>query len=252
MKYPFVYIASLMRTGSTVIQEALTELPHSFIFHEPHLGRNRFDIKERFLKDLKVDVRKLMRPPTLDNFAKQVMPRLKEHTKQIGVKEIENSGWRNYLKYFPDTKFILTGRNPKDIFISIHYWFVRKKSNKWKDGRLLTPEVLFQGLNKDFQMQKVMRYECKAKKIRYEDFCNHPDEVMEIMKNHINSPIPSVGEVGGFLSNNPKRIGEYELHGNEITSSRVCRWKREPDKQLVKRANRFYDLMGEYCDFWGY
>ena len=241
-----------MRTGSTVVQEALTKLPYSFIFHEPQLCRNKFDIKDRFLNELKVDVKKLMRPPTIEVFATKVMPKLEKHIKQIGVKEIENAGWRNYVKYFPDIKIILMGRNPRDVYISIHYWFARKKTNKWKDGRVLTPEVLFQGLKKDFEMQKIMRMEYGAVKVRYEDLCLRPDITIARIKEYVVSPIPDVGEVGGFLSNNPKRVGEYDLHGNEITDSRVYRWKREPDKKLVKKAHGFRELMVDYCKFWGY
>lgn len=242
-----------MRTGSTVVQEVLTELPYSYIFHEPQLCRNRFAIKDKFLKDVKhFEIKKMLRPPTMKNFAGKVVPKMKGKIKQIGVKEIENAGWRNYIKHFPDTKIILTGRNPRDIYISIHYWFARKKSNKWKNGRVLTPKVLFEGLNKDFQMQKIMRLEYKAAKVRYEDLCLYPDITLEGIKKYVNSPIPNLGKVGHFLSNNPKRIGEHQLHKGVITKSRVCRWKRETDKQLVKKANKFYELMGEYCEFWGY
>lgn len=252
MKYPFIFISSLMRTGSTVVQEALTQLPYSFIFHEPQLCRNRFNIKDRFLSDINFDIKKVMRRPNIKVFADKITPKLQNDIQQIGVKEIENAGWRNYIKYFPNTKIILTGRNPKDIYISIHYWFARKKTNRWKDGRILSPEVLYAALMKDFMMQKQMKLEYKAIKIRYEDFCLHTNDVMDIIKKHVNSPIPDVGKVGGFLSNNPKRFGEYEIHGDDITNNRVCRWKREENQKLVVQANKFYDLMKDYRNFWGY
>lgn len=41
-KRPFIYIAALPRTGSTLLSELFTDLPYSFIFHEPHLGKNYF------------------------------------------------------------------------------------------------------------------------------------------------------------------------------------------------------------------
>ena len=253
INYPFIYIASLMRTGSTVVQEALTERPYSYIFHEPQLCRNQFAIKDKYLKEVKdFNIRKLLRPPTTENFAKNVVPKMKRKIKQIGVKEIENRGWKNYVKYFPDLKIILTGRDPRDIYISVHYWFAKKKTNKWKNGRVLTPKVLFEGLNKDFQMQKEMHKEYGAIKIKYEDLCLHPEETLKIMKEFVNSPIPNVGKIGSFLSNNPKRLWEYELHKEEITNSRVNRWRRETDKQLVKRANKFFGLMNEYREFWNY
>lgn len=252
INYPFVYIASLMRTGSTVVQESLTELPYSFIFHEPQLCRNKFNIKDRYLTDLKFDIKKIMPQPNIKIFTKQIIPKLKKDIQQIGVKEIEHTGWDKYIKYIPNTKIILTGRHPKDIYISIYYWFARKKTNKWKDGRILTPTVLCESLMKDFRIQQQMRVEHKAIKIRYEDFCLHTEDMIQIMKKHIDSPIPNIGMAGGFLSNNPKRIGEYKIHGEDVTSNRVCRWKKEQNDQLVKQANEFYELMKEYRDFWGY
>jgi hypothetical protein len=56
---PFVFIASLRRTGSTVLSEALTELPYSFIFREPRLDMNWFNLKPSDaaqLKELGIDL----------------------------------------------------------------------------------------------------------------------------------------------------------------------------------------------------
>ncbi len=75
---------------------------------------------------------------------------------------------------------------------------------------------------------------------------------MQLIRNHINSPIDDVGTVGGFLSSNPKRIGEYNLHGDNVTKNRVCRWKREKNEKVLAKANKFYQLMKEYRNFWGY
>lgn len=44
--HPFIYIASLMRTGSNVLIEALTQIPYAFVFREPHLGKNYFRLKQ--------------------------------------------------------------------------------------------------------------------------------------------------------------------------------------------------------------
>jgi hypothetical protein len=37
-----IYIAGIMRTGTTLLQELLTLLPYSFIFHEPWWGIGKF------------------------------------------------------------------------------------------------------------------------------------------------------------------------------------------------------------------
>jgi len=51
-EYPFIYIASLPRTGSTLLSETLTQLPDSFIFHEPHIGKNYFALQANDVKRL--------------------------------------------------------------------------------------------------------------------------------------------------------------------------------------------------------
>lgn len=254
MDYPFVYVASLMRTGSTLIQELLTEVPYSFIFHEPQLCRNKFNIKEIFLTDIKkygIDISSMMKARGLSFFAEYVVPLLEKHILQIGVKEIENGSWERYLEYFPNTKIILVGRDPRDIYISIYYWFKRKRTNLWKDGRKLSPQVLLEGLAKDFNRQKEMFKTGKAFKLKYEDLCENPNTISEVKK-FIKSPLPGIGNIGGFLSNNPKRMNEYDVHGNKMTLKRIERWKEESDKELLEDVFRFFNLMSEYCNFWRY
>ena len=46
MSLPLIYIAALLRTGSTLLSELLSQIPHSFIIHEPHLGKNYFALQE--------------------------------------------------------------------------------------------------------------------------------------------------------------------------------------------------------------
>jgi len=58
--------------------------------------------------------------------------------------------------------------------------------------------------------------------------------------------------VGGFLSNNPKRINEFYEHGFEITIKKIESWKDIDDKLLLKNINTFNNLMDEYREFWGY
>ncbi len=44
-RYPFIYIAGMRRTGTTLLSELLTSSPYSFIFREPHIGKNTFRVK---------------------------------------------------------------------------------------------------------------------------------------------------------------------------------------------------------------
>lgn len=65
-EHPFIYVSSLMRTGSTVLSEALTRFPYSFIFREPHLGKNYFALKDldtELFAERDVDLRRFVRSP---------------------------------------------------------------------------------------------------------------------------------------------------------------------------------------------
>ena len=55
------------------------------------------------------------------------MPHLASYVSQVGVKEIHHDGWRKYIQYFPEMKILLTGRDPRDIYISLFY-----RVKKWQ------------------------------------------------------------------------------------------------------------------------
>lgn len=157
-RYPFIYIASLMRTGSTLISEALTELPHAFIFREPHIGKNTFRYKpddvERFRQygfDLEAFLKYRLvfaffqrrlrflgyrQDYMVRVFKYRLIPQMAGTAKQFGVKEIDNRGWQNYHRHFPDMKVILTARDPRDIYLSL------RRVGRWR--REQNPDLVAQ------------------------------------------------------------------------------------------------------------
>jgi len=255
---PFVYIASLRRTGSTALSEALTLLPYCFIFREPNLGRDRFSMKagdaEIFMKygiDLlgfKEKWSGRQRKFLLDAFKKELIPQIGSHIAQIGVKEIRHEGWRKYLKQFPEMKVLLTARDPRDIYISLHY---RVKSGKGKWTGEYSAERVVEDLKREFGYQKEMFGKADCLKVRYEDLCKNPS-VIDNVRRFICSKAPSIGMIGAFNAKNPNRIEEFEVHGNSITQKRINRWRWEMDKALVAEAQKVFSLMCEYNEFWGY
>ena len=51
---PFLYVAGLFRSGTTLVQELLTQKGKSFIFHEPRFGDGWWQFEEhdrRFLRE---------------------------------------------------------------------------------------------------------------------------------------------------------------------------------------------------------
>ena len=157
---PFIYIASLRRTGSTVLSEALTLFPYCFILREPRFGENRFAIKpgdlERFA-NYGIDIIG-MKKRWLDNkrgsfieaFKYELVPQLSSCLIQIGVKEIRHEGWREWFHHFPEMRILLTGRDPRDIYISLYY---RVKSGKGNWSGEYSPESVAEDLKKEFKRQ---------------------------------------------------------------------------------------------------
>ncbi|MFH0945929.1 MAG: sulfotransferase [Planctomycetota bacterium] len=261
MRLPFVYIASLRRTGSTVLSEALTRLPHGFIFREPLLGEGKFQVKtadrERWKEhgiDLDLFARDLAADSSLEAnaaiaFRDRLLPRLLEVVSQVGVKEIFHDGWRRYARAFPGMKVLLTGRDPRDLYLSLHARIHESGGKRWP-GRF-HPESAAADLNRQFRFQFEMFEDCDCMKVRYEDLCTDPG-LFDQVKRFCESPIPGIGDIGSFNASNPKRIAEYELHRDQITDQRIGRWKREPDEALRSQAGEIPALMPEYCRFWGY
>jgi hypothetical protein len=248
MKYPFIFISSLMRSGSTLVQEIFTEIPYSFIFHEPKLHSNLFNVNNKHLSEilkLGINIKSILKPPSLRKFKDEVIPMLEKYIMQIGIKEIINTNWENYIEIFPNTKVILLGRDPRDLYISIYEW----KSRARRISQL-QPKTMNM-LKDQMKNQPLIFKNASTLKVKYEDLCLNKEETILKMKEFVKSPIPKSGKVGGFLSSFSKRKNEYIKHGDEITTNSIGRWRNE-EKRLVKQANRFFNDVSDYCDFWGY
>jgi len=260
MNSPFIYIASLRRTGSTVLSEALSRLPHAFIFREPGLAQGSFAVKaadrglfQRHGVDLKQFADSLKSGSgasgAIRAFCDRLLPELYGVVRQVGVKEIFHEGWQAYRETFPNMKVLLTGRDPRDIFLSLADRVQQSGTKRWEGD--FTPESVAADLNREFAQQQEIRSSCDCLEVRYETFCTDP-ALFERIKSFCESPIPSIGDVGAFNRSNPKRGGEYELHRDEITGQRIERWRAEPDPALNAAARRMVELMPEYCAHWGY
>ena len=270
LKKPFVYIASLRRTGSTVLAEALTSFPTSFIFREPELCHGRFNLGQgdaSLFDGYGVDLNAFRRrfagrtisrairsrlmgrlPSLVGTFKSEVIEKLSDVVSQFGVKEIRHKGWESYLQYFPCTRIILTGRDPRDIYISMHRR--AQKGIPWGGGTF-TPELVAEELLADFRYQREMADNYPCLKIKYEALCRDPG-LFDKIREFAESPLEGIGEVGFFTGMHPLRRDEYDLHTNRVTDQAVNRWERESDSRLLGEAQETFDRMGEYSEFWGY
>lgn len=255
---PFIYIAAVRRTGSTLLCEALSEPPYSFVFNEPNLARRRCRFRahevgvwrERGidLQAFEESCRGWRRYRGLRRFSRELVPQLRKHVHQIGVKEIFHSHWRRYLRLFPDMRVVVTARDPRDIYVSLH--------ERWKRGSAIwsgpfTPERVARAIEEEFHHQQEMMREVPTFKVRYEDLCLDQRWFGSI-KDFLGSKVPRMGEVGSFLKSDPRRVQEASVHDGRITERQVARWSREQDEAVLRAAEAVHGAMAEYCSFWGY
>jgi hypothetical protein len=255
---PFIYIGALRRSGSTMLCEALTQLPHSLVFNEPNLAFRRFVIRAKeteLLGQCGIDLATFVKRWSILNrrllfygFKRRLVPRITRHFAQIGIKEIFHSNWRAVRNSFPDSRIVLTVRDPRDIYLSLRSRYVTGKAI-WRGE--FTPRRVAEHLNCEFGYQKEMAEECGALKVRYEDLCLDPNELTRVLK-FVESDIVTVGRLGGFLNSDESRVMEGKIHGGKITDKRVARWKSEANLQHVEEATQVFRLMPQYCDYWGY
>lgn len=216
-----------MRTGSTLVSELLTHPPKSFIFREPHIGKNDFQLKpgdqEEILSHFDVHLANMLkgrrafaflqrrlrffnyRQDYMVRFLKHsVQPRLNNGKAQIGVKEINNVGWQNYHRHFPNMKTILLGRDPRDIYLSMVYR--RQNEGAYKKYNLDDPRSIATVLNNQFQLQMDICQVTDSLPVKYEVLCSQ-SHIREKILTFVESPLTAPEEVGQFLRKHPQLRG---------------------------------------------
>ena len=242
---PFVYICSVMRTGSTLCQEALTQKPKALIFSEP-----RFDGKVfRLNLGLEIELNRFGIPIFTSRSLESMIEYMSKYVEQVGVKEIRNWGWEKYITV-PDIRIVLTGRDPRDIYLSAYG--VINRNDSWHPRFGFYPEGIFKEVYPDFLVQKKLAEKFDVFKIRYEDFCTNFNSVYPELKKFVDSPIDGVGDIGEFHKRIEAGVHEWTTHQGKVTPKSCFKWKNETNKDILREAVEFYDLMKEYNEFWGY
>ncbi len=261
MRKPFIYIASLRRTGSTLLSELLSNPPYSFIFREPGIIRGKFKVKHPEFTNLleygidlyvlRENFLKLPFETRVDFFKQSMLTGLLSSISQIGIKEIHHENWESLFNTFPNMKVVLTGRDPRDIYISAYY----RNLERQKRGRepltlrgntSFTPENVAQDLVYEFNHQVAISKQLLCLKVKYEELCAQPGIIIAKIKQFVDDDNLSIGKIGIYSPYNRR------VHGDRITTKQLGRWQTEANLKLVKEAHQVFELMKTYCEFWGY
>lgn len=276
MTRPFVYVAGLIRTGSTALSEALSEQGVALMIREPRLGTNRIVLREADraeLARLGVDAERVLAWPRLAMrglrtvgkgghpsggagegrlagyaarvFRDRIVLPLSAQLQQVGIKEVRHDGWEHVVGAFPGLACVAIGRDPRDVYLS-HRARVLKRGND-----LPSPAAFAEEIGRQFQMQRGLVQATGALTIRYEDLCTDA-ETLSRVRAHVQSPVTGVGSVGQFTSAQTLRQSEAALHGSVLTDRRVERWARETDAEALTAAMEVFRRLDAYTAFWGY
>ena len=276
MPRPFVYVAGLIRTGSTALSEALSAPDQAVILREPRLGTNRIVLREADraeLVRLGLDPDRQLAGPrrrmsvlravgkgghpsggagtghwagyAARVFRDRIARPLAGCVEQVGIKEVRHDGWEHVVSAFPDLACVAIGRDPRDVYLS-HRHRVQKKGND-----LPSPEAFAAEILRQFGLQRALIEATGALAIRYEDLCRDPG-VLDRVRAHVQSPVEGAGSVGQFTSRQSLRQSEAALHGGDLTDQRVARWTRETDAEALAAAHAVFERLAAYSDYWGY
>lgn len=256
---PFIYIAAIRRSGSTILSEMLTNPPYAFIFREPRLARGVFDIKPgdaELMGELGIDLPAfarrwsgLRRRRLLRGFERELYPSLLVRFAQIGVKEISHRRWRRYDRAFPGMRIVALARDPRDICLSL-LDRARKGTGTALDVAV-DPAAAADAINRQLPFQREMVEQRGAMKVTYEQLCTDPD-AFTLIRDFCQSPLEQPGTPGRFNASNVARADEAALHSGQLTPARVDRWKTEPDPQRRAAADQVFRLTRDFAEFWGY
>lgn len=251
---PFVLIAALPRTGSTLTAEALTELPRAFIFREPRILLGHVQLKPADLARLHgagVDglAGRDDRTTAVDAarwFRERVAVPMASIVEQVGIKEIRyGAEWRAALDELAVTtpvRVVALGRDPRDIYLSLAE---RAKLRRIRLPGPFGPQAVADDLRTGFAEQRALIESTGALTVRYEDLCRDPSVLSEV-RAFVDSPVTGDGAIGMFKQSN------RAVHGHAITERRVQRWRAERDPALLAAAHETMDRLRDYCRFWDY
>lgn len=250
-EYPFIYICSLLRSGSTLLQEMLTVKNECYILHEPGIQRLGFtnqDLIFPHLNEWGLDTSNLV-----DVKVNDIFEQILSVTKQVGVKEIRNGGWENFDKMFDDIRYVLIGRNPRDIYISCAKQLQR--SDHWTPRvHPFNPAGLYAEVLPEILIQKeIVKNKPLFITVKYEELCTDTENIFKDLKWFIGADKDrEMGVIGDF--HNRLKRGKYEndVHESKTTNKMANRYKEETDEKLLEESETFYRLMEEYNEIWGY
>jgi hypothetical protein len=246
---PTIVIAAVRRTGSTMLSEALTSLPTTFVYREPALFLGEVRLKDRdvaVLREHGLDVRRAKwwehrrdARTAARWFVKHVQRPSLRVMEQVGIKEIRyGPGWSQAVDVLGDIRVVSLLRDPRDIYLSLAERRARLPDPSTFE---LSPASLASELDFALSAQAALELRAPSMRVRYEDLCTDPEVLAQVLA-FVESPLSEPGRFGAFT----RSPIDY------VTTSKVARWRNEPDEQLAREAHEVIERLSSHCERWGY
>jgi Sulfotransferase family len=252
LRRPFVYVASLRRTGSTMLANLLSDPPKAYVFREPRFGLAEIRTPRENAKffaphglDLigtKRSLRKMERGAALARIA-EFVEQCSAHFEQIGIKEITHTGWEDVSRLFPEMRVVVTVRDPRDIYLSLYHRRkeLLQRGKLWFETQTLLPYLREQT---DAIFGLMARHSHLV--ARYEDVCADESWIARI-REFVASPVTGTGMLRAGADR-----GDLAKHGTTIDSTRVGLFRRETDEIARHNAMYLFEELADFAERFGY
>ena len=229
---------------------------HSFIINEPGFDRGFYRLTEQYagLSDIHIDrLQQYQGHPEqmIKAFRTFVAPRMGKHFRHLGVKECILGDWQWYPNFFPDMRYVVLARDPRDVMLSVLEYGERIAWHRkmWADR---PDSYIAERHNAIWAHQKEMLASKNCLGVTYEDLCTNETTLRRILR-HCKFDTDRVGRADAAVTRLfAWRDWEGKRHGNSVSAKSVSRWQRETDEHKLSRAHAVAGRMTEYCHYWGY
>lgn len=229
-------IAGMPKSGTTMLCNVMTRLPHGVILYEPGLERTRLSaLCARQLESLGYGGPMTARQ--VEAWA-SALPRW-------GAKEVTVAGIRGVMSRHNPTRVILMLRSPWDAACSMYEMILRVGRNS-RSSRM---NWMVAAASEVVRLRDTLPPE-RLVEVRYESFVQNP-EYRTAIQEDLGWPQLD-GDVGRGLASWLRRPHEANRHNGRISDASLARWSGAVEPERARFARDVLRQCTDYCERFGY
>lgn len=255
-----VAVYGLMRTGTTLVSDLLTQRGRSFVVAEPdlfvewhpqtiarvHRALGTFGLDFSGEEDLP---RQADYQTYINYFDRRVIPAL-ARLDLWGIKHVSFQKWRELLDHYGPERLILCVRDIRDVVLS-QIEFIGRHGLAFPGGQHMRDEawVMTRFCHDAHDLIAMSRQPHMT--LRYEDLVAD-DGVRDKLRDYVGLKQLSDERINLDAEPENRRAWEAAKHEGGVSTRSVGRFDREPPGPARSVAERTWRLMSGYCEAFGY